>query len=159
MKKIVLITIFFLLIAVGVGASKSTKLKIGGGKITLQQLADVQPGAGSIMPLIGKRATIAYYAAKAGKWKLAEYELDELGENAEVIEVTRPKHKKGISHFLKGKSFKRLKSAAKKKNMASFQTNFDKTVKACNSCHKSSKKSFIIYKLPKTQPEVPFISD
>jgi len=157
-----LLVAILLVLAAGCGATTKetpTKLKTEGGTITLQQLADVQPGAGRIMPLLGQRMTIAYYAAKAGKWDLASYELDELTENAEVIEKTRPEHKKDIGHFVDGSTFKQLKSDAKSKDFTAFQTSFDKTVKACNSCHKSNDHAYIQYKLPKTQPEIPYISD
>ncbi len=157
-----LLVVILLVLVAGCGATTKktpTKLKTEGGTITLQQLADVQPGAGRIMPLLGQRMTIAYYASKAGKWELADYELKELGEDAEVIEKTRPDHKKDIGHFVDGSSFKQLKSDTKSKDFTAFQTSFDKTVQACNSCHKSSGVSFIQYKLPKTQPEIPYISN
>ena len=41
------------------------------GELTLDQIAELQPGLGTLMRDISDRYWIAYYAAKGGNWKLA----------------------------------------------------------------------------------------
>jgi len=45
--------------------------------MTLGQIADIQPGLGTVMIEYGHRFYLAYYAAKAGNWGLANYEIKE----------------------------------------------------------------------------------
>ena len=59
--------------------------------LTLGQIAEIQPGFGSIMMEFGHRFYVAYYAAKAANWELAAYEIHELIEAQEIAEVTRLK--------------------------------------------------------------------
>ena len=56
----------------------------------LKTLAAIQPGLGSVMIEYSNRAGNVYYAAQAGNWGLAAYELNEMTEIQEVAENTRP---------------------------------------------------------------------
>jgi hypothetical protein len=47
----------------------------------------------------GYRYTTAYYAAKAGNWGLAEYQLKEMREIQEVGETTRPARAGALKGF------------------------------------------------------------
>ncbi|MCZ7626382.1 MAG: hypothetical protein M5R38_11860 [Candidatus Methylomirabilis sp.] len=44
------------------------------GELTLDQIAELQPGLGQLMPLMSERYWICYYAAKGGNWALAAYQ-------------------------------------------------------------------------------------
>jgi hypothetical protein len=138
-------------------ANKKPTAKTSHGNLTLDQIGEIQPGLGNIMSSMGRRLTIAYYAAKASNWDLANYQLEELEEDAEIGEVTRPKRKEALKSFLEG-PYTNLKKAAKSKDFNLFQAAFDKTVSGCNGCHASQNVSFIKYVLPKTEPEIPSIA-
>lgn len=53
------------------------------GEMTLDELASIQPGLGTVMLEYSRRYWIIYYACKGGNWDLALYELKELREIAE----------------------------------------------------------------------------
>ncbi|MBI3590047.1 MAG: hypothetical protein HY094_01555 [Candidatus Melainabacteria bacterium] len=121
----------------------------------LKVLGDIQPGLGVIMQEIGRRFTAIYYAARAGNWDLASYELKELREAQEVGEITRPKRKEALvafeESFLGGAenpSEGTLQDAINKKNFLAFNKSFKSAIGGCNGCHQSTGFSFIKYRLP-----------
>ena len=120
--------------------------------LTISQLAEIQPGLGSVMMEFGHRFYIAYYASKAGNWELAEYEIHELLEAQEVAEITRPKYTKKLKEFEYG-AIKELQKAIKKKDWELFKTNYANTTNRCNSCHKDTGHPYIKYKLPREAPK------
>jgi len=60
------------------------------GELTLDQIAEVQPGLGRLMPLVSDRYWIMYYAARGGNWALARYCLDQIRALFRVGATTRP---------------------------------------------------------------------
>ena len=121
----------------------------------LKVLGDIQPGLGVIMQEIGRRFTAIFYAARAGNWDLANYELKELREAQEVAEITRPKRKDALisfeESFLGGEEDAAegtLQDAINKKNFIAFNKSFKSAVNGCNGCHQSTGFPFIKYKLP-----------
>ena len=121
----------------------------------IKVLGDIQPGLGVIMQEIGRRFTAIFYAARAGNWDLANYELKELREAQEVAEITRPKRKDALIGF--EESFLgsdtdptegTLQDAINKKNFIAFNKSFKSAVNGCNGCHQSQGFSFIKYRLP-----------
>ena len=121
----------------------------------LKVLGDIQPGLGVIMQEIGRRFTAIFYAARAGNWELANYELKELREAQEVAEITRPKRKDALisfeESFLGGEKDTvegTLQDAINKKNFIAFNKSFKSAVNGCNGCHQSTGFPFIKYRLP-----------
>ena len=121
----------------------------------IKVLGDIQPGLGVIMQEIGRRFTAIFYAARAGNWELANYELKELREAQEVAEITRPKRKDALisfeENFLGGEedvAEGTLQDAINKKNFIAFNKSFKSAVNGCNGCHQSTGFSFIKYRLP-----------
>lgn len=135
--------------------AKEPVAKIDGGEIALNKLGEIQPGAGVIMMRIAQRATTTYYAAKAGKWELASYELEEITGDFETIGITRPKRKDAMDKFINGSALADLNKAVKDKDGVAFGGAFDNVVIACNNCHDASDSKFIRYVLPTTAPDVP----
>jgi hypothetical protein len=78
---------------------EDVKAKTPYGEITLDQLAEIQPGIGSLMKDVGDRFTRTYYAAKGGNWKLAAYELNMLRFAFRTAKVTRPKFAEDLTAF------------------------------------------------------------
>jgi hypothetical protein len=119
--------------------------------LTLEKIAQIQPGLGTIMMEFGHRFYIAYYAAKERNWELAKYEIHELIEAQEVAEVTRPKYTKKLKEF-ENRYIKPLNEAIEKKDWDSFSKLYSSTTSGCNNCHIATKHPYIKYKLPKIPP-------
>ncbi len=119
--------------------------------LTIGEIAEIQPGLGTIMIEFGHRFYVAYYAAKAGNWKLAEYQIHELVEAQEVAEVTRPKYTEALKSFEHG-AMADLQKAIKAKEWKLFDAKYTQATNACNACHKSTGHPYIQYRLPKEAP-------
>src|SRR5438552_906800 len=77
-------------------------IKTKHGELTLQQLAEAQPGIARQMKEIGERFHVLYYAAKAGNWKLAQHELNVVISIFRVGGALRPKfHEKHGYGFIR----------------------------------------------------------
>ncbi len=123
----------------------------------LKKLADIQPGLGTVMVEYSNRAGNVYYAAQAGNWGLAAYQLNEMTEIQEVAENTRPGRAKALQTFEKS-ALKPLAKNIVSQNAAAFKTDFDKMVTQCNGCHRAAGYGFIAYKLP-DRPAAPLRMD
>jgi len=113
----------------------------------LKALAAIQPGLGTVMVEYSNRAGNVYYAAQAGNWGLAAYQLNEMTEIQEVAENTRPGRAKALQTFEKSALSPLARDIVNQDAMA-FRSDFDKMVVQCNGCHRANGYGFIVYKLP-----------
>jgi len=119
----------------------------------LKALAAIQPGLGSVMIEYSNRAGNVYYAAQAGNWGLAAYQLNEMTEIQEVAENTRPARARALQGFEKS-ALGPLAKDIVNQDATAFRTDFDKMVTQCNACHRANGYGFIVYKLP-DRPAMP----
>ena len=120
--------------------------------MTLGQIAEITPGLGTVMIEYGHRFYIAYYAARAGNWGLANYEITEQTEIQEVGEITRPGHAEELKAFEHAYLDPILKDI-KAKDWNSFTAHYAAAVDGCNNCHVGTGHGFIKYRLPTHAPE------
>jgi inorganic triphosphatase YgiF len=131
--------------------AKDLKVWTGHREITLEEIAIIQPGLGRIMPQIGQRVWKLFYAAKAGNWVLANFQLKEVRELMELGAFTRPKYEQNLEQFLT-ENWAPLEDAIKKEDFALFEERFHEAVKAANNYHELQDKGFIVWKLPDDPP-------
>lgn len=117
----------------------------------LDKLAEVQPGLGTVMLEYSYRFGTLFYAAKAGDWAVADYQLKEMTEIQEVGENTRPGRAAALKNF-EEKSLGPIGEAIKQRNLKAFNVAFQAAMKSCNECHTEQKYGFIHYQLPKASP-------
>ena len=126
------------------------------GNLTLKQIADIQPGLGTVMREYSRRFYITYYAAKNGKWDLANYELKEAREIQEVGEATRPAKAPMLKAF-ENSYLVPLAKTIKEKNWKAFKVAYNRAIPGCNGCHAANGKPFIKYVLPSIPPRIPSV--
>jgi len=119
--------------------------------LTLAQIADIQPGLGTVMIEYGHRFYLAYYAAQAANWGLAEYQIKEQTEIQEVGEITRPGHAEQLKNF-EHTYLDPIMAAIKAKDWNKFSNAYAEAVDGCNSCHVATGHGFIRYTLPSSAP-------
>src|SRR5262249_7504088 len=117
----------------------------------LKTLANIQPGLGTVMMEYGARWTNTYYAAKAGNWDLAAYQIKEALEIQEVGETTRPKRADALK-TCDTAYMPRISEAIKAKDFGKFEAALKAGTKGCNGCHSSQGFAYIEYKLPAAPP-------
>jgi hypothetical protein len=124
--------------------------------LTLAQIANIQPGLGTVMIEYGIRFNNLWFAAQKNNWDMAHYQYLEMLEIQEVGETTRANRADALKAFENG-ALAPLDKAAQAKDLAAFTTAYDTAISGCNGCHAtSSSADFKSYKFVKiTRPTAP----
>jgi hypothetical protein len=122
------------------------------GELTLEQLAEVQPGLARLMKEIGDRFHVLYHAAKGGNWKLAEHEQKVTISILRVGATLRPKFHQDITSFIQS-NLHPLGESIKAKDWERFEHCYKNAVDETNKLHEKYGYGFIHYKLSKTPPD------
>jgi hypothetical protein len=121
------------------------------GEMTVDQLAEIQPGMAAIMKVVGERYTLTYYAAKGGNWKLAAYHLNELRAAFRTAKVTRPKFADDLAAFDK-EYLQPIFKAIHVQNWDEFEASFTRGELGSDFYHEKRGVSYIRYTLPAQVP-------
>ena len=123
----------------GGGASDITKATIQAsrGPLTALQLAEIQPGLGTVMIEYATRFDNLWFSAQKGNWDMTRYQIKEMTEIQEVAETTRPARVPMLKAFESG-FLDPLDKAAQSKDLTAFTTAYDKAIGGCNGCHAAS---------------------
>ena len=124
---------------------------VGPRQITLDELGRSQPGMGRLMPEIGARTWKAWYAAQAGNWRLARWQLSEANKLMELGAFVRPKYQVSMAKFL-ADDFAPVRQAVEDKDWEAFDSAYTAMVTRANYYHDVFDKGFIQWKLPEMPP-------
>lgn len=122
------------------------------GELTLEQLAEVQPGVARLMKEIGERFSILYHAAKAGSWRLAQHELNVVTSMFKTGSTLRPKYSKDFANFTES-NLNPIGESIKSRDWNRFKMAFTKAVDETNKFHEKYEYGFIRYVVSKNPPE------
>jgi len=125
------------------------KAKTPHGEMTLDQLAEIQPGMASLMKVVGERYTLTYYAAKGGNWKLAAYHLNQLRGAFRTAKVTRAKFTDDLTAFDK-EYLQPIFKAIHDQNWGEFEAAFKRGEHGSDLYHDNRGISYIRYTLPES---------
>jgi hypothetical protein len=117
----------------------------------LEELSSLVPGLGTIMPEIGNRTWKLYYAAKAGNWPLASFQLSEIRGLMGRASFTRPRYEGDLRTYM-DEHLAPLLDAVKAQDFAAFDAAFKSAVESANSWHDYYEKPYIVWKLPDSPP-------
>lgn len=124
------------------------KAKTPHGEMSIDQLAEIQPGMAVIMKVVGERFTGAYYAAKGGNWKLAAHHLNQLRAQFKIAKVTRPKYADDLTAYEKD-YLQPIFKAIHDQSWAEFEGAFKEGEKGSDLYHDRRGYPHIRYVLPK----------
>ncbi len=127
-------------------------IKTKHGELTLDQLAEVQPGMARLMKEIGERYHILYFAAKGGNWKLAQHELKQIVGLMKVGGTLRPKYSHDITSFIQG-NLNPISDAIDAREWKKFENAYKNGIDESNKLHEKYGYGFIRYIMPKNPPE------
>ncbi|MBO0889026.1 hypothetical protein J2P12_08015, partial [Candidatus Bathyarchaeota archaeon] len=122
------------------------------GELTLDQLAEIQPGMARLMKEIGERYHILYYAAKGGNWKLANHELKQIISLMKIAGTLRPKYSLDLSKFTDS-DLNPIGEAIQSRDWTRFEAAYKNGISRSNELHEKYGYGFIRYILPKRPPE------
>ena len=123
----------------------------GHAHFTIDDIAAMLPGPARLMHEVGQRWWKGYYAAKAGNWPLAQFEVKEVREVIEFCMITRPKYRQFMEPFLQ-EGLRAVEVAVQKRDWGEFEQGYRQAVKDANDYHKAADKPLIRWKLPDYPP-------
>jgi hypothetical protein len=127
------------------------RVKTPYGEMTIDQLAEIQPGMATLMKEVGERFTETYYAAKGGNWKLAAHHLNQLRFAFRTAKVTRPKFADDLTSFDQ-EYLTPIFKAIRDQSWAEFEPAFRKGEVGSDIYHDKRGYPHIRYVLPKEPP-------
>ena len=116
------------------------------------------PGLGEIMSLQQMRHAKLWLAGEARNWKLAAYEVKELGEGFDDVVRLHPTHEgspvapKDAIPRMVTKPLEDLRQAVEAQTPAAFNAAYDSLTAACNNCHEATDFGFNQVQRPATNP-------
>jgi hypothetical protein len=114
-------------------------------------LTRLQPGLARLMPEIANRLWRAAHAARAERWRLARWQLNEMGKLFELCTITRPKYADDIAEYLHDE-VEPLLAAVAAEDAGAFQAGLAEAIDTANELHRRWDKGFIVWKLPEAPP-------
>jgi hypothetical protein len=122
------------------------------GTLTVDEIADMQPGMSRLMDEVSHRYWVLYFAGKAGNWDLARYMLSESEKILRTASIARPKYRDDLASFLRDR-FGPIASAIEEKNWAAFEAAYHRGIADSDMYHDKYNKRFIRFRLPDHPPE------
>ena len=119
--------------------------------VTPAELFALQPGLARLMPEIGDRFSKCYYAAQAGNWDLASWQMREMKKLFRLGNFTRPKYTEDVDAYMAEK-LAPLVEALDTQDFASFDSHYKLAVTSANEYHDKWNKGYIVWKLPDGPP-------
>ena len=122
------------------------------GSLTVDEIAEMQPGMSRLMDELSHRFWVLYYAAKAGNWDAARYMERESEKLLTIMGRARPKYAADLDAFAKGE-LARIAAAIAGKDWAAFEDAYRGAVHASDVYHEKYNKGFLRFRLPDHPPE------
>ena len=121
-------------------------------ELSLDQLVELQPGLGRLMPEVGRRYWIVYYAAQGGNWELAAFQLRQIVHLFRIGATTRPKMEKHLEAFRLG-TLDRLALAIEARDWPRFESAYRDGIESANRLHDTTGHPEIRWRLPDEPPQ------
>jgi len=103
------------------------------------------------MPEVGNRFWKCWYAAEAGNWKLADWQLKELKKLLRVCIFTRPKYIEDLEDYLRA-DLGPVTAAIAEQDFAAFDAAYLAAVDRANWYHEKWNKEYIVWRRPDMPP-------
>jgi len=122
------------------------------GELSLDQLADMQPGMARLMVEVSDRYWVLYYAAKGGNWELARHEFGELRKTLRIAAVVRPKYVEPLERF-EATQLAAIEATLKARDWPAFEAAYRAATDAANALHRELGYPYIEWRLPGAAPQ------
>jgi hypothetical protein len=121
------------------------------GEISLDEMAELLPGLGALMPIISRRYVQMYFAAKGGNWPLANYQYLQMVHVFRTGMKTRPKHAARIRAYLADFG-EPLRASIRARDWEAFERASGAAVDEANRIHVDLRLPYIVFRLPDAPP-------
>lgn len=124
----------------------------GKRRLTIDELALMQPGMDRLMAEVGPRVHRMYYAARAGNWELAEYFLRSAVKQLKLCASARPKYSEAMAAYL-SEDLPALRDALRDGDAEAFPRAYQVFVDRANHYHQVFGKGYIRWVTPPSPPD------
>ena len=153
MKKIIpIILLLFIIASCNQQADKTNVLQIRIDSLENKLSETYKPGFGEFMGNIQIHHAKLWFAGVNENWKLADFEMNEIKENLEGIQLYCADRTETKSIGMINAAMDSLNNAILKKNKEMFQRNYTNLTNTCNSCHQATNHEYNVIIIPKTPP-------
>jgi len=122
------------------------------GTLTVDELAEMQPGMARLMDEVSRRYWVLFYAAKARNWDLARYMLNESEKILKTAALARPKYRDDIAAFVRER-LGPIDKAITEADWRAFEVAYRQGIADSDTYHDKYNKRFIRFRLPEHPPE------
>jgi hypothetical protein len=152
MKVSVFLTLLFLTVACkqATQGKKSMQAQIDSLQRKLNNI--YKPGLGEFMSGIQVHHAKLWFAGNAGNWKLAEFEIQEIREAIDDIQLYNSDRPEVASLPMIEPPLDGIDGAIKNKSIPQFKNNFILLTNTCNNCHRITNHEFNFIQIPSSPP-------
>ena len=122
------------------------------GELTLDQLAEIQPGMSRLMAELAQRFTLMVHAGRGGNWALSHFQFRQARSLFKIMGTMRPKYLETLLAFERD-FMAPVEEAIKAKNAAALNAAADRAVKESDAAHARFGYPYIRYRIPRHPPE------
>ena len=122
------------------------------GDLTLDKLAEIQPGMSRLMAELANRFTVMVHAGRGGNWALAHFQFRQARGLFKIMATVRPKYAESLQVFEKDFMLP-IEEAIKAKDVPALDAAADRAVKESDAQHAKFGYAYIRYRLPPHPPE------
>ncbi len=122
------------------------------GELTLDQLAEIQPGMSRLMAELAQRFTIMVHAGRGGNWALSHFQFRQARSLFKIMTTVRPKYAEALQAFEKD-FLAPVEEAVKAKDVAALNAAAGRAVKESDAVHTQFGYPYIRYRTPQRPPE------
>lgn len=153
MKKIIpIILLLFIIASCNQQVDKTNVLQTRIDSLENKLSETYKPGFGEFMGNIQIHHAKLWFAGVNENWKLADFEMNEIKENLEEIQLYCADRTETKSIGMINAAMDSLNNAILKKNKEMFQRNYSNLTNTCNSCHQVTNHEYNVIIIPKTPP-------
>jgi hypothetical protein len=111
-----------------------------------------KPGLGEFMMGMQEHHAKLWFAGINKNWKLADFEVHEIGETLVDIKKYCSERSEVKSIGIIDPAINNIKAAIQKKDIMLFKSGFTGLTNDCNNCHKDNQHGFNVITIPTTLP-------
>jgi hypothetical protein len=120
--------------------------------LTLDELAQMQPGMDRLMAEVGPRAHRLFYAATANNWRLADYFFRSMVKQLRLCATSRPKYADDMDAYLEADCAP-VRDALRAKDLDAFRDAYAHMIDRANHYHEAFGKPYIKWVTPSSPPD------
>lgn len=143
--------LLFMLLACNAGTNTS-KVEIYPDSVLVKKSQTYKPGLGEFMSGIQVHHAKLWFAGVNQNWKLADFEIHEIGEALDDIRTFNIDRVEVKSINMIDAPIDSVSFSIQQHDLNSFKKNFILLTNTCNSCHKATDHGFNVVKVPDTPP-------